>query len=107
MRGNSLRQQRRASLGCRLNVLFEDIRDAPPTQWLTTSIDEDLRNENASTDTEPGPQSGGRIFQERQHSLLASFATDKDARCGLKCQVVNAQADELGDSQSSGDGEVK
>ena len=64
----------------------------------TTSIDEDLRNENASTDTEPGPQSGGRIFQERQHSLLASFATDKDARCGLKCQVVNAQADELGDS---------
>ena len=99
--------ERGAFLAGHLHVLAEYILEAIARHRRAFGIDEQLRRANVTADAEPGPQVVRGLLPERKTALAPPLAPDHHARRAPERDVLQQDADQLGDTQTAGEAQVQ
>ena len=99
--------QRRASGRSGFCVLFEDVFEAGAGHRHPLCVDEQLRRRRLSAHRKPGAQVASGFLPERKAAFAPALAEHQDARPRLQSDILQGEADQLGDAQTAGEAQVQ
>src|SRR5207245_721080 len=100
VRRNAFLGQRGTSQCCRAHTTFEHVFEARPRHCAAACVQEEFWDSSLAADSKPRTKICPGPLPDRQHSFAPPLSEDSDGRLRLKGDVINSQADKLGDSES-------